>query len=116
MYSSSNTHCCVPVYQSCVVLCVFAAAATVLKLAPGDADALSCKAVALLQEQEYEAADKVLQHKALQGKLPLERVRLWLCIAAISLTAESSSAAVHGANVLQPGVAGSLSVDRTLRQ
>lgn len=46
----------------------------VLKVAPGDADALACKAVALLQETEYEAADKVLQHKNLQGQLPLERV------------------------------------------
>lgn len=38
-------------------------------------DALACKAVALLQLQEYSDADKVLQHKALQGQMPLERVR-----------------------------------------
>jgi hypothetical protein len=46
----------------------------VLKVAPGDADALACKAVALLQLQEYESAEKVLQHKNLQGQMPLERV------------------------------------------
>lgn len=47
----------------------------VLKAAPGDADALACKAVAHLQQQEYGAADRVLQHKALQGGMAFERVR-----------------------------------------
>lgn len=47
---------------------------TVLKSAPADPDALACKAVALLQDQEYEAADKVLQHKAIKEHMPLERV------------------------------------------
>lgn len=45
----------------------------ILKAAPGDPDALACKAVALLQDQEYEAADKVLQHKAIKEHMPLER-------------------------------------------
>jgi hypothetical protein len=43
-------------------------------VSPGDADALACKAVALLQLQEYADADKVLQHKRLTGQMPLERV------------------------------------------
>lgn len=53
---------------------VFLLQHTVLKAAPGDADALACKAVALLQDQEYETADKVLQHKAIKEHMPLERV------------------------------------------
>jgi hypothetical protein len=61
---------------------------TVLKAAPGDPDALACKAVALLQDQEYEAADKVLQHKAIKEHMPLERV-------STSSSSSSSTAARH---------------------
>lgn len=59
----------------------------VLKVAPGDADALACKAVALLQDQEYEAADKVLQHKAIKEHMPLERVSSRTAAAAATATA-----------------------------
>jgi len=74
--ASSTTCCCQHTAGPSTTLscCGYWGMPAVLKVAPGDADALACKAVALLQEQEYEAADKVLQHKNLQGQLTLERV------------------------------------------
>ncbi|KAF8057286.1 srp72 [Scenedesmus sp. PABB004] len=52
---------------------VLKAADAVLKLAPGDADALACKVVAHLQLGEYEDAARVLAHKSLVGKMQFER-------------------------------------------
>lgn len=46
----------------------------VLKLSPGDEDALRCKVVALISEGEWEEAGKVLAHKRLEGKMQFERV------------------------------------------
>lgn len=45
----------------------------VLRAAPGDVDALACKAVACLQQGEYEAATSVLAHQALAGTMTFER-------------------------------------------
>lgn len=46
----------------------------VLRLSPGDVDALKCKAIANLQLGEYDEAAKVLSHKQLQQEMPFERV------------------------------------------
>lgn len=46
----------------------------VLRLSPGDVDALACKAVANLQLGEYEEAAKVLSHKKLEDQMQFERV------------------------------------------
>lgn len=46
---------------------------TILRLSPGDVDALACKAIANLQLGEYEEAAKVLAHKQLQQEMHFER-------------------------------------------
>lgn len=52
---------------------------TVLRLSPGDVDALACKAIAQLQLGDYDEAAKVLSHKQLQGQMHFERVRFLCC-------------------------------------
>ncbi|KAI8463766.1 MAG: hypothetical protein J3K34DRAFT_526736 [Monoraphidium minutum] len=45
----------------------------ILKLSPGDEDALRCKVVGLVNEGEFDEALKVLGHKRLEGKMHFER-------------------------------------------
>lgn len=47
---------------------------SVLKLSPGDEDALRCKVVALVSNGDFEETQKVLGHKRLEGQMQFERV------------------------------------------
>jgi len=46
---------------------------SILKASPGDEDALKCKAVAYIQESEYEEALKFLSNRKLEGQMQFER-------------------------------------------
>ncbi|GBF97135.1 signal recognition particle subunit [Raphidocelis subcapitata] len=77
----------------------------ILKVSPGDEDALRCKVVALISEGDFEEAQKALGHKRLEGQMAFERAyvlyrlgRLQDALKAASLAAAAADGGGGGAD------------------